>query len=251
MFSLTKMIEITIPIYNEEESLYFQVQKVLSFIQNNEFAGLEIEIILADNGSTDHTQVIGQDLASKHKCVKYIRTEKPGVGAALKKSWEGSSAIFIGYMDLDLSTNLDHLHEAFKLLDEQDADIISGSRLNKNAVVKKRSFRRHFVSVTFNRIVRAIFKTSFEDGMCGFKFLKRSLIPKLRDGGAVSDGWFFATEILIVGEYLGYKVINLPVQWTDTETSKVKIFKLTFEYLAAMVMLKRKLNRVRISHDNV
>ena len=42
----------------------------------------------------------------------------------------------------------------------------------------------------------------FSDGMCGFKFLKRSVYPSLHNLGAQNDGWFFSTELLTTAEWL-------------------------------------------------
>jgi hypothetical protein len=61
------------------------------------------------------------------------------------------------------------------------------------------------------------------------------------EAGATSDGWIFATEILITGEYLGYRIYDLAVEWTDDPDSKVKIGKLAIEYLKAMHALRQRL----------
>ena len=45
--------------------------------------------------------------------------------------------------------------------------------------------------------------------------------------GAVSDGWFFCTEILIVGEFIGLNLLELPVVWNDNSESQVKILRKT------------------------
>lgn len=244
------MIEITIPIYNEEKTLKKNIQTVLQFIKNNVCKNFIVFVILADNGSTDKTKEIGRDLAKNHKNVKYIRINKKGVGLALKTSWQNSKAELVGYMDLDLATDLKHLNTVFDMILNEKIDIINGSRLHKNSVVKNRSFFRYFVSVIFNFILRLIFKIKFKDGMVGFKFLKPKILPSLINNGAISDGWFFATEILIVGQELGYKIKELPLKWTDTDESKVKVIKLTIEYLKAMFKLKTKLIKRSINHDS-
>ena len=235
------MIEITIPVYNEEETLENQINTILVFINQKIYKKLNISLVIADNGSTDKTKEIGLNLAAENKKIKYLRTPKPGVGLALKNSWKKSNAYLVGYMDLDLSTNLNHLSEVFDLILNKKIDLVSGSRLNKKSIVKKRKLLRFVTSVSFNIIVKLLFKTSFEDGMCGFKFFKRKLLPNLMKKGAVSDGWFYVTELLIVAERLGFKHVDIPIKWTDTENSKVKIVKLTIEYLKAMLILKRKL----------
>ena len=63
----------------------------------------------------------------------------------------------------------------------------------------------------------------------------------LMEGGAVSNGWFFSTELLSVAEWKGLKMCELPVQWTDdTSASKVNIPRLARQYLQAMQVLKRR-----------
>ena len=92
----------------------------------------------------------------------------------------------------------------------------------------------------FNTIVKKYLGVSFSDGMCGFKFLRTQVLQQLLNNGAESDGWFFCTELLVVGEWTGLKLYELPVKWTDSPDSKVKIGKLSWEYLKAMHKLANK-----------
>lgn len=241
---MTKLIEITIPILNEEKTLARQVKLIHEYISKNlEFAG-HVKLVLADNGSNDCTPEIAKELSEKLSNVEYIRLDQPGVGRALKYAWSNSRADVVGYMDLDTATDLVHLSPALSLIVNEEADIVAGSRLADGAEVKSRRRLRTFTSVCFNLIVKLFFRTSFSDGMCGFKFMKRSILPKLISNGARSDGWFFSTELLIVAEYLGYKIIDLPVKWTDDPDSKVKIIRLALEYIKAMIRLRKQLNKV-------
>ncbi len=234
-------IEITIPILNEEATLDKQVRAVHHYIENNLSDLGQITIILADNGSTDATPKIASSLAQEHSGIHYLRLEQRGVGRALKASWVQSKAEIVGYMDLDLATDLRYLRPALEKLRADEADIVTGSRLAKGARVIGRSAVRNFTSRCFNLIVKTMFQTSFTDGMCGFKFLQRSCLANLMEAGATSDGWIFATEILITGEYLGYRIQDLAVEWTDDPDSKVKIGKLAIEYLKAMHALRQRL----------
>lgn len=236
-------IEITIPILNEESTLEIQVDKIILFFNNYLKEKYEIRIVLADNGSTDSTPYIAKIIEEKYSCIRYIRIEKKGVGRALKSSWSTSQADIIGYMDLDLATDLRYLQPALEKLCDNQADIVTGSRLIRGAKVFGRSPLRTFTSRCFNIIVKKAFKISFSDGMCGFKFLKRSCLENILTAGLRSDGWFFATEILVVGEYLGYRIYDLPVEWTDDPSSKVKIGKLSVEYLKEISSLRRHLAR--------
>ena len=237
------MIEITIPILNEESTLDKQVRTAYTYIKKNLTDFGLIRIVLADNGSSDNTQEIAQLLSNELPGVQYLRLEQRGVGLALKSSWGQSEADIVGYMDLDLATDLCYLRPALEKLHVDQADIVTGSRLAQGAKVIGRSFLRNVTSRGFNFIVKIIFQTSISDGMCGFKFLKRSCLKNLFEAGAQSEGWFFATEILITGEYLGYRVYDLAVEWTDDPDSKVKIRKLAIEYLKAMWLLRNRMHK--------
>ena len=236
-----KTIEITIPILNEESSLEQQVEKVLQFLQAKVTHMGDISLVLADNGSTDNTPEIANRLARAYPAINYLRLNKRGVGLALKASWGQSKADIVGYMDLDLATDLNYLEPALLKLLNDEADIVTGTRLATGSKVVGRSTLRNITSYSFNKIVKFVFNNKFSDGMCGFKFLNRGIFDDLCTAGAQSDGWFFATEVLVTGEWLGYRVFDLPVTWTDDPNSKVKLFKLTMEYLKAMSSLKKKL----------
>lgn len=244
-------IEITIPVLNEEMSIEHKIKELNFYIENNLKGYGDIKIIIADNGSTDGTKLKALALESELSRVEYIRLEERGVGLALKASWVKSEADIVGYMDLDLATDLNFIQPAFKKLIYSGAAIVTGSRLKKDSQVIGRSKLRTFTSISFNAIIRFVFNTSFSDGMCGFKFLKREILESLISNGAKSDGWFFATELLIVGEYLKYEIYDLPVVWTDDPNSKVKIVKLAVAYIKQIFLLRLRLGRKRIGDWNV
>lgn len=232
--------EITIPVLNEEGTLQPQVETVVDFLLCNYGLATPWSLVIADNGSTDNTPQISRALAKRFRdLVKYIRLQERGVGRALKASWGQSQADIVGYFDLDLATDLKHLPKAISILNSDDYEVVYGTRLHSGATVIGRSLRREITSRVFNRIGRSYLNVNFSDGMCGFKFLKRRIVDDLLRNGAVSDGWFFATELLVVSERLGYRMYELPVVWRDSGKSKVKILRLAVEYLNAMRALKR------------
>ena len=173
-----------------------------------------------------------------------VKVPKRGVGLALKTSWGQSTADIVGYMDLDLATDLPHFLEAYEALDKKDYDFVYASRLHKNSKVINRTLKREISSRGFNFLLKAYLGIRFSDGMCGFKFLKRSAFQQLHEKGAKNDGWFFSTELLTVGEWLGMKIYELPVKWTDDAgSSKVKVIPLAKKYIQNMIDLKREKKR--------
>lgn len=233
--------DITIPVLNEEETLLQQVKTLHHFLLRHFPSQNQWQIVIADNGSTDHTAEIAESLASSYSEIKYVKVPERGVGLALKTSWSQSKANIVGYMDLDLATDLKYFLEAYQVLVAKDYDFVYGTRLHPKSQVIGRSFVREITSRAFNKILKIYLGNRFSDGMCGFKFLKRKYYPALHQGGAENNGWFFSTELLTVAEWQKLRIYELPIKWTDdTSNSRVRILPLAKKYLASMVVLKSK-----------
>ncbi len=233
--------DVTLPVLNEAATLERQVRILHRFLTEHFPEGRrQWQIVIADNGSTDETPRIALQLSDELPEVRLVRVPKRGVGLALKTSWTQSEADIVGYMDLDLATDLVHFLQAYNALSGEGFDLVYGTRLHPRSKVIGRTLKREITSRVFNFIVRHYLGTRFSDGMCGFKWLKRRHLPRLLAGGAVSDGWFFSTELLAVAEWQGLNICELPIHWTDdTSSSKVNIPRLAQQYLKAMVALKK------------
>lgn len=233
--------DITIPVLNEAATLQKQVAALLVFLREHYPHPAKWRVIIADNGSTDETRAIATQLANHEPEVNWIGVPKRGVGLALKTSWTQSEADIVGYMDLDLATDLQHLPPALEALAGGGADLVYATRLHRDSEVIGRSLKREIASRGFNFLLRAYLGVGFSDGMCGFKFLQRKHLADLMNGGADNDGWFFSTELLTVAEWQGLNLHELPVKWTDdAASSKVKVIPLARKYLASMAVLKKR-----------
>jgi len=233
--------DVTIPVLNEEASLSQNVRILHAFLKEHFLEPGQWRIVIADNGSTDKTPEIGHQLTTEFPEVAFLKVPKRGVGLALKTSWGQSQADIVGYMDLDLATDLAHFPEAYKAIAHQNYDIVYATRLHRRSKVIGRTLKREIASRVFNLLLKIYLGIRFSDGMCGFKFLKRSVYDALYDGGAQNDGWFFSTELLVVSEWKSLKVFELPVTWTDdTSSSRVQVIPLAKKYIADMRALRRK-----------
>jgi hypothetical protein len=149
-------------------------------------------------------------------------------------------------MDVDLATDLRHLREMLDLFASAGVNVVSGSRLLPGATVVNRSLTREITSRGFNWIIRRRLGIGFSDGMCGFKFLRRRLFERIRERYApLSDGWFFNTEILVKSEWLGERVRDLPVFWTDDRSSRVRFHQIIPDYLREIERLRRQKRALR------
>ena len=233
--------DVTIPVLDEAPTLERQVRILHAFLKENYPQTARWRIVIADNGSTDGTFAIAERLQTELPGVRALRVPRRGVGLALKTSWGQSTADIVGYMDLDLATDLRHFPEAVRVLTEGDAQLVYATRLHPRSTVIDRPLKREISSRAFNFLLKSYLGVGFSDGMCGFKWLHRALLPDLMAGGAQNDGWFFSTELLTVAEWQGLRLHELPVTWTDdVSSSRVKIGPLARRYINSMRALKPK-----------
>ena len=237
--------DVTIPVLNEEATLDRQVRILYHFLEEHFPTPGQWKIVIADNGSTDNTRHIAAALCDEFEYLRLVKVPEKGVGLALKTSWMASDADIVGYMDLDLATDLKYFIQAYNALATEGFQLVYGSRLHAKSKVYGRSLKREITSRVFNTMLKVYLGTKFSDGMCGFKWLRREYVKPLLEAGAVSKGWFFSTELLALAEWQGLNVCELPVVWRDdTSSSKVRVGPLAKQYVAAMRELKKRRGRI-------
>ena len=229
------LVDIVIPVYNEEKDLPKCVVSLSRFLEAN--LSYPWRIVIADNGSTDSTPAVADMLSQEYPNLSCIHLEMKGRGRALRKAWLESDADILTYMDVDLSTDLDALPPLVKAIGEEGYDLGIGSRLMKGSVVKRRSFKREVTSRSYNLIIKAIFFTRFKDAQCGFKGISRkaahALVPKVED-----QAWFFDSELLILAEKSGLRIKEIPVTWIDDPDSRVNVIRTATEDLKGLLRLR-------------
>lgn len=225
------LVEVVIPIYNEEEELALNITKLHSFLRGNP-SSFNWHITIADNASTDRSFSIAKKLTKKLHHVGVLHLPQKGRGRAVKKAWGKSRADILVYMDVDLSTDLASLLPLITSL-RRGFDIAIGSRLLPASKVVGRTPRREILSRGYNILIKLFFAVRFSDAQCGFKAITRrvadELIPKI-----VDNAWFFDSELLIVGEKLGFKIHEEPVLWIDNPGSTVRVLKTVYGDLAGL-----------------
>ncbi|WP_104476038.1 bifunctional glycosyltransferase family 2/GtrA family protein [Actinokineospora auranticolor] len=208
-----------VPVHNEERALPGCVRVLHEYL--TEHFPHDWTIVVVDNASTDGTRAVAVDLAVSHDRVRVQHLDRKGRGLALRESWGASSADVVVYMDVDLSTGLDALAPLVAPLLNGHSDIAIGSRLAAGARTV-RGPKREFVSRCYNRVVRLTHGARFSDAQCGFKAARtavlRPLLDRVRD-----DGWFFDTELLLLAQYNGLRVHEVPVDWVEDVDSRVDV----------------------------
>jgi glycosyltransferase involved in cell wall biosynthesis len=240
-------VEIVIPVYNEDKELEQNITRLTNFCEQH-LKQYDWHITIADNASTDNTPVIASTLAKKDPHISLFRLEQKGRGRAVKLCWSQSKSDFCAYMDLDLSTDLKHLPNLFKAL-ENGCDVAIGSRLAKGAKVEGRTWIRELTSRTLNFFfIQAIFHTHFTDAQCGFKAVTREVVDNLLPH-ILDNGWFFDGELLIVAEKSGYTICEEPVHWVDNPGSTVRLLATIWGDIEVMWRLLRTRPWVKLKNS--
>ena len=228
-------VDIVIPVYNEERVLAASVRTLHDFLTSH--LGLAFAITIADNASSDETLHVARALARELAEVGVMHLERKGRGRALRAAWSTSGADVVGYMDVDLSTDLAALPDLLKPLLEGRADLAIGSRLAAGAQVR-RGAKRELISRSYNLLLRALLAAGFSDAQCGFKAGRREVVQALLQD-VEDEAWFFDTELLYLAQRNGLAIHEVPVHWVDDPDSRVAILATAVEDLRGIARLRR------------
>ncbi len=228
-------LDLAVPVHNEEHVLEGTIRSLHDHLAD--WPSWRITIV--DNASTDGTWALAQRLANELPGVAALRVPRKGRGGALRAAWSRSDATVVAYTDVDLSTGLEALAPLVAPLLSGHSDVSIGSRLSAgSAVVRGR--KRELISRSYNRLLRAVFRTRLRDAQCGFKAMRADvaavLLPEV-----VDDGWFFDTELLLLAHRNGLRIHEVPVDWVDDPDSRVRIVQTAVEDL-------RGVARVRVAY---
>ncbi len=212
-------VDVVVPVYNEEQILASSIERLRSYLADS--FPFEWRIVIADNASSDATPTIAAQFAASDGRISHLRLEEKGRGRALRTAWGGSDADIVVYTDVDLSTGLTGLLPLVAPLVSGHSDIAIGSRLSSESRVA-RGPKRELISRAYNFVLRLVFAVRFRDAQCGFK-AGRTDIVKLLLPAVEDEAWFFDTELLLLAEYNGLRVHEVPVDWIDDPDSRVDV----------------------------
>ncbi len=240
-------VEFCLPVYNEEKILRNNVLTLLNYCLAQQF-NFDWKIIIVINGSSDNSLAISKKLKEERADrIDFIDIPEPGRGQALKKYWLQSQADILTYMDIDLAVSLDNILFLIQPLTDNQADLVIGSRLMPDSKIS-RSFIRELSSQSYNFLSRIILGHNFSDMQCGFKAIRSNIFKKIAP--QINDAkWFFDTELIIFTKKFGYRVKEVPVDWSenryDTRKSKVHMVRDSFKFLYNLIGLKIKILSIK------
>lgn len=231
-------LNILFPVLNEHLRLERGIDRCMEYLQKNVTIPCQLSIL--DNGSTDDTPQIAKRLAEKYEQVEYVRIEEKGVGIAFKTGIERSDADIVGYMDIDLSTDLEYLTKTIALFEEKpELQYVNGSRFSKESDTRGRKWYRKITSAGLVTILKAVFGMKATDALCGFTFLRADLAKELVSKCSDDHGWFYTVEFLLRAERMGAVIYDMPVTWVEDYDTTVNVPKTIMNYVKQIHRLRR------------
>lgn len=194
-------ISIVIPLLNEEESLQELHHWIATVMQSNDFF---YELIFIDDGSTDGSWEIIENLSRKNPAVKAIRFQKNyGKSQALHAGFEMAQGDVIITMDADLQDSPDEIPDLYNMIMEDGFDLVSGWKKKRyDSVLSK-----NLPSKLFNYAARKTSGVKLHDFNCGLKAYKKRVVKSIEVTGEMHR------YIPVLAKNAGFKKISeKPVQ---------------------------------------
>lgn len=237
MRSNSLSINLLFPVLNERLRLENGIERSMEYLKNN--ITIPYQLTILDNGSDDETPEIGMKLAKKYPEVTYVRVGERGVGVAFRKGIELNKCEIVGYMDIDLSTDLKYLSKTIEMF-QRDCQLqyVNGSRFSKESDTKGRRWYRKITSKGLVVLLKSVFRMKATDAVCGFTWLRKEAAEELVRESSNDNGWFYTIEFLLRAERKGIKIYDMPVEWQEDYNTTVKIWKTIKNYLVRICQLK-------------
>ena len=188
-------ISVVVPLYNEEESLPELVQWIDRVAREN---NLSYEIILIDDGSTDRSWSVVEELKREYAQIRGISfLRNYGKSAALYEGFKMAEGEVVFTMDADLQDSPDEIPEMRRMILEENFDLVSGWKKRRYDPIGKR-----WPSKFFNLTARVVSGIKLHDFNCGLKAYRRKVVKSIEVYGEMHR------YIPILAKHAGFKRIG-------------------------------------------
>lgn len=220
---VTPDVSVVIPIYNEEGILSASVADLTEKLSLSEkLKGLNFEIILAENGSSDRTIPVARELMQRHPQLRMIHADRPDYGYALRQGILSARGTYVVCDEIDLC-DVDFYERALYRLREEGYDLVVGSKVLERSFDKRPPFRR-FATKVINGMLRVAvgFQGTDTHGLKAFR--RETIVPVVNR--CVVNRDMFASELVIRTERdETLRSTEIPVEVIEKRAPSVRLTK--------------------------
>lgn len=230
-------VSIVIPARNEEARLPVSIREIRQAFPSEDWEFL----IVIEPGNDRTEEAARRESAGDPRFKIHLNPSAHGKGFAVKTGMLRARGDWIFFMDADLSVPLRFVGEFLRFAGQ--ADVLMGSRRHGASQISNRQpLPRELAGRVFNRLLRLAGATRFSDTQCGFKAFRhaaaREIFSRVRQ-----EGFGFDVEAMALAETLGFRVLELPVEWADVSGSKLRPLRDGVSSLVEAILAVRRVRR--------
>lgn len=223
--SETPLVSVVMPVLNEEEALGPCIEKIRATFAA---AGLDGEIVVCDNGSTDASVAIAERMDAR-----VVHQPLRGYGNAYLKGFASARGRYLVMGDADDTYDFTMIPQFVAALEAGD-QFVTGSRYLGGGDAHITALHRYFGNPALTRILNVLFDTRYTDVYCGFRAFSRETYDTIRP---VSPGMEFNLELAINAGLAGLRVHEIPIVLAPRKgESKLRTFRDGWRSLRMMLL---------------
>lgn len=234
-------LSVVVPVYNEAGFIAPALSRLIDVVDET---GIDYEILVMENGSTDRTAEIAKEVGAG-RGVRVVSLSTPDYGAAMREGFLRTTGTWVVNFDIDYFSGAFLSH----VIDQPESvDLIIGSKRDPESE-DKRPLLRRLATLVFNLMLKTILGSRVSDthGMKGFR---RALVDA-QAPLVVSTGDLFDTELVIRAERADARIVEVPVRVEELRDSRSSLIKRVPGTVAGLFRIRRSLRVSSPSDEDV
>jgi glycosyltransferase involved in cell wall biosynthesis len=228
------LLSMIIPAHNEEQRLPGSLEKIVAFLEEQDY---EAEVIVVENASQDNTAGVVEEFMARYPFISLIEEERRGKGLAVKLGIMAARGEYLFICDTDLSMPIEEVAKFLPPALEDYYDVAIASREVEGARRYGEPAYRHLMGRVFNLLVRLLAVPGFQDTQCGFKCFRREVARDIFPYQTM-DGWGFDVEVLFIARKRGYRIVEVPINWYYMANSRVSPIRDTISMVRELLAVR-------------
>jgi len=220
------LVSVVMPCLNEEAAIGPCIEKIRGTFAA---AGIDGEIVVCDNGSTDASVAIAERMGAR-----VVHQPLRGYGNAYLEGFAGARGRYLVMGDADDTYDFTMIPDFLRALDGEGFEFVTGSRYLGGGDANITTLHRWFGNPALTRILNFLFDTRYTDVYCGFRAFSREAYDRIRP---VSPGMEFNLELAINAGLAGLRTKEIPIVLAPRKgESKLRTFRDGWRSLRMMLL---------------